>query len=54
MLWRMLIDHLASVNDSARSLIGTRPDIDRAVSLGARLDRDQLVAFILEQLPAEP
>ena len=46
--------HLASVDDTTRSLLGTGPDIDRALTRGAHFDRDQLIAYILGQLTAAP
>jgi hypothetical protein len=43
--------HLASVDDDTRQRLGNSADIQRALENGARLDRDQLVAFVLEHLP---
>jgi hypothetical protein len=45
--------HLASVDDTIRSLLDSGPDIDRALAFGARLDRDQFIAYILEHLPGD-
>jgi hypothetical protein len=46
--------HLASVDDTTRSRLGTGPDIDQALTRGTHLDRDQLIAYILEHLSTEP
>jgi hypothetical protein len=43
--------HLMSINDETRQRLGNGSDIQQALEKGARLDRDQLVTFILEQLP---
>jgi hypothetical protein len=45
--------HLASVDDTTRSRLGTGPDIDRALIRGTRLDREQLIAYVLEHLAAD-
>jgi hypothetical protein len=45
--------HLASVNDGTRSLPGAGPDMDRAITRDAHLDRDQLIAYILEHLATD-
>ena len=45
--------HLASVDDTTRALLGTEPDIDRALNRGARLDREQLIAYVLDHLAAD-
>jgi predicted ATPase len=45
--------HLITVNDTTRELLGSSPDVRLAQEQGARLDRDQLVAFVLEHLPDE-
>jgi predicted ATPase/class 3 adenylate cyclase len=42
--------HLASVDDTTRSLLGTGPDMERALARGVRLNRDQLIGYILEHL----
>ena len=46
--------HLASADDTTRALLGTGPDLDRALTRGAHLDRDQLIAYILDHLAADP
>jgi hypothetical protein len=46
--------HLASVDDTTRSLLGTGPDIDPALIRGTHLDREQLIAYVLEHLAADP
>jgi predicted ATPase len=43
--------HLFSVNDDTRQRLGTGPEVQQALEKGARLERDQLVTFVLEQLP---
>jgi hypothetical protein len=43
-----------SVDDATRSLLGAGPDLDRALTRGRHLDRDQLIAYIVEHLTAEP
>jgi hypothetical protein len=43
--------HLMSINDETRQRLGNGSDIQQALEKGARLDRDQLVTYILEQLP---
>ena len=45
--------HLASVDDRTRSRLGAGPEIDRALTRGAHLDRDQVIAYILEHLSAD-
>ena len=44
--------HLTSVDEAIRTRLGTGASIQKAQERGARLDRDQLVAFVLEHVPA--
>jgi predicted ATPase/class 3 adenylate cyclase len=45
--------HLFSVSDEAREPLGSDPALRLSQAHGARLDRDQLVAFVLERLPMD-
>jgi hypothetical protein len=43
--------HLTSVDEATRERLGSDSNIQKAQEHGTRLDRDQLVAFVLERLP---
>jgi predicted ATPase/class 3 adenylate cyclase len=45
--------HLFSLGDAARDRLGRGPDVRLGKDKGAKLDRDQLVAFVLGHLPLE-
>jgi predicted ATPase len=46
--------HLASVDDTTRSRLGTTSETEQALTRGAHFDRDQLITYVLEHLTATP
>jgi len=46
--------HIASTDETTRTTLRSHPNADRWLAHGAQLDREQLVAYVLGQLPTEP